>query len=115
MIACRYKIRFNMYLETSVTVWPDILSGIPKNYNCLCNSPLLLRSIPSVLLSLLYTVTLLRISVPKCRWIDIVLQLIITVDNKNNDSYSLKHLMMEIFVVCSISVEKLILVITGRE
>ena len=46
MTACSYMIRFYMYLEeSSVTgnvtltfIWPDILSGIPKSYNCLCCS-----------------------------------------------------------------------------
>ena len=49
----------------------------------------------------------LRISMPKMQ-IDrqTVLQLTIIVDNKNNDSYSLKHFMIESFVVYSISVEK---------
>ena len=42
-------------------------------------------------------------------------QLLIIVDNKNNDSYSLKHVMTKIFVVCSISVEKVSLVITGHD
>ena len=51
----------------------------------------------------------LRISVPKMQMDrQIVLQLIIIVDNEKNDSYSLKHLMIEIFVVCSISVQKVI-------
>ena len=58
----------------------------------------------------------LGINVPKMQMDrQIVLQHIIIVYNKNNDSYSLKHLMIEIFVVCSISVEKVILVITGHE
>ena len=45
----------------------------------------------------------------------IALQFLIIVDSKNNDSYTIKHLMTEIFVVCPISVEKIILVITGHD
>ena len=45
----------------------------------------------------------------------IVLQLLIIVDNKNNDSYSLKHVMTKAFVVCPIFVETVILVITGHK